>query len=157
MNKLSLSIIVVLLLVIILGAYKFVFQGSVANIKSDDGRTAIVLLPSEKDLILDEMRGFLSASQQIIQAVSQDDMQNVVIAAKKVGLAAQEEVPGSLVGKLPMAFKKLGFDTHTKFDELAMDAGDMEDKEQTLKLLAELMQNCVACHAAYRLDLEIMK
>lgn len=156
MSKLSLSIIVALLLVIILGAYKFIFQGNVSEIKSDDGRTAIVLLPSEKDLILDEMRAFLSASQQIIQAVSQDDMQKVVVAAKKVGMAAQEEVPGSLVGKLPMTFKKLGFDTHTKFDELAMDAGDMEDKEQTIKLLAELMQNCVACHAAYRLDLETL-
>lgn len=153
MNKLSLSIITLLLIIIAFGINKFILQGN--TVKSEDGRITIVLLPSEKDLILDEMRGFLSATQQIVQAVSQDNMQKVVVAAKKAGRAAQEEVPGSLVGKLPIAFKKLGFDTHTKFDELAMDAADMEDKEQTLALLAELMQNCVACHAAYRLDLEL--
>ena len=152
MNKLSASIIMLLLLIIIFLVNKFMFQGIIA--KSDDGRTAIVLLPSEKAFILDEMRVFLSATQQIVQAVSNDNMQSVVVGAKKGGKAAQENMPDTLGAKLPMAFKKLGLDTHTKFDELAMDAQDMEDKEQTLALLAELMQNCVACHAAYRLDLK---
>ena len=152
MNKLGLSIISILLLVIFFGAYKFIYKGNVVT--AIDGRIAIVLTAAEKDLILEEMRGFLSATQQIVQAVSHDNMDTVITAAKTVGRAAQAEVPASLVGKLPMAFKKLGFDTHTKFDELAMDAQDMEDKEQTLKLLGQLMQNCVACHAAYRLDLE---
>lgn len=152
MNKLSLMIIFFLLSVIIFGAYKFIYQGNVVT--AVDGRTALVLTATEKDLILEEMRGFLSAAQQIVQAVSNDEMDKIVVAAKKVGKAAQAEVPASLIGKLPMAFKKLGFDTHVKFDELAMDAQDMEDKEQSLKLLGQLMQNCVACHAAYRLDLE---
>ena len=153
MNKLSLSIITLLLVIIALGAYKFIFQGNTSN--SDDSRIVIVLNPHEKDLILKEMRDFLSATQQIIQASADDEVIKVVAVAKKVGRIAQAEVPSTLVGKLPMAFKKLGFDTHTKFDELAQDAQDMEDKDQTLKLLAELMQNCVACHAAYRLDLEV--
>jgi len=155
MNKFSLLIITVLLLIILMGANKFIYQGSVK--KSEDGRTALVLLASERDLILEEMRGFLIATQQIVQAVSEDEIKQAVIAAKKVGRTAQEDVPGSLVGKLPIAFKKLGFDTHTKFDELAMDAEDMEDKDQTLKLLGGLMQNCIACHAAYRIEIEMMK
>lgn len=152
MKKFSLILNILLLVIIGFGAYKFIFQVSIKI--SYDGRTAIVLNLAEKDLILAEMRTFLASTQQIVSAVSQDDLSLAITAAKKSGRAAQAEVPAALVGKLPMAFKKLGFDTHTKFDELAMDANDMEDKEQTLKLLGELMQNCVACHSAYRLDLK---
>ncbi len=155
MNKTALSIILILLAIIGFGAYKFMFQGN--TLPSSDGRNAIQLTPAEKDLILEEMRGFLNSTQQIIKAVADDNLSQAITAAKVVGRAAQGEVPASLVGKLPMAFKKLGFDTHTKFDELAMDAEDMDDKEQTLKLLSQLMQNCVACHAAYRLDIEQAK
>ena len=56
------------------------------------------------------------------------------------------------MGKLPMAFKQLGFDTHTKFDQLALDAEQMGDSGQTLEQLGVLMQNCVGCHAGYRID-----
>lgn len=152
MKKFSILLNIILLIIIGFGIYKFVLQGSTQ--KSVDGRTAILLNSSEKDLILAEMRAFLASTQQIVAAVSNDELSQAVIAAKKSGRAAQAEVPTSLVGKLPLAFKKLGFATHTKFDELAQDAQDMEDKEQTLKLLAELMQNCVACHSTYRLELE---
>lgn len=153
MNKISLLIILLLLTIIGFGAYKFIYQDTVVH-SDDDGRLAIQLTFDEKKLILDEMRTFLANTQIIIQAVSNDDLSNAIIAAKKVGLAAQEAVPDSLVGKLPLAFKELGLDTHKKFDELAMDAEDMDDKEQTLKLLAELLNNCIACHAAYRLENE---
>ena len=67
--------------------------------------------------------------------------------------AAQGEVPGTLVGKLPLAFKKLGFDTHTKFDQLAMDADDLGDSKHALVQLSDLMHNCVACHETYRIDI----
>jgi hypothetical protein len=79
-------------------------------------------------------------------------MDSVVEAARRVGAAAQQTMPGSLVGKLPLEFKKLGFDTHRKFDQLALDAEQLGDLEYTLKQLAELMNNCVACHATYRID-----
>ncbi len=63
-------------------------------------------------------------------------------------------VPGTLMGKLPLEFKKLGFDTHTRFDQLALDAEQLGDPGHSLTQLAELMQNCVACHAAYRFEVE---
>jgi len=62
-------------------------------------------------------------------------------------------VPGTLMGKLPIELKKLGFDTHTKFDQMAMDAEELGDGSHALEQLATLMQNCVACHSAYRLDI----
>ncbi|KRT55215.1 hypothetical protein [endosymbiont of Ridgeia piscesae] len=143
--------ITALLLVAILGmAYKFIIQGSVEQ--ASDGRLSLQLETTERDLVLGEMRAFLVAVQQINEGIVQDDMKKVADAARKVGRAAQEAVPGSLMGKLPLEFKKLGFDTHTKFDSLALDAEQFGDKEQTLGALVELMQNCIACHAGYRID-----
>lgn len=152
MNKVSTIIIIILLAIIAFGGYKFIIQGSTTT--SADGRITIHMSDAERNLILEEMRGFLAGTQQIIAAVAADDLEKAAVAAKKVGRAAQAEVPGSLMGKLPIAFKKLGFDTHTKFDQLALDAESLEDGNYTLEQLSELMQNCVGCHAAYRLEIE---
>jgi hypothetical protein len=128
--------------------YKFIFQGAVEQ--SADGRQAIRLDDNERQLVLSEMRAFLESVQQITTGISENDMKLVVASARNVGLASQQAVPGSLIGKLPLAFKKLGRDTHAKFDEMALDAEQFEDSEHSLSQLGKLMHNCVACHAAYR-------
>lgn len=151
MNKKCTVIIVFLMLVIGGGIYKFIFQGSVSE--STDGRMAVHLDAGETDLVLMEMRMFLDAVQQIVKGVNENDMKLVAEAARKVGKEAQLAVPGTLMGKLPIELKKLGFDTHTKFDQLAMDAEELGDSGHAMEQLATLMQNCVACHAAYRLDI----
>jgi len=133
-------------------AYKFIFSGAV--VEASDGRQAIQLSEGERDLVLSEMRTFLSSVQQITEGLAAKNMQQVAKAARTVGREAQQAVPGSLMGKLPLGFKKLGFDTHAKFDQLALDAEQLADPAQTLEQLSLLMQNCVACHAAYRFDLE---
>ena len=151
MNKRCTVIIVLLLAVIAGGIYKFIFQGSVSE--STDGRMAINLDPGETDLVLMEMRMFLESVQQIIKAANEEDMATVAEAARRVGKAAQAAVPGTLMGKLPMEFKQLGFDTHSKFDLLAQNAEEFGDGGHTLSLLSTLMQNCTSCHAGYRLDI----
>ena len=123
MSKKCFGIVVLLFLVIAGGIYKFIFQGSVSV--NADGRTAIHLNSEERDLVLAEMREFLTSVQQITKGISENDMKLVVDYARKVGRAAQGEVPGTLMAKLPMQFKQLGFDTHTKFDQLAMDTEDL--------------------------------
>jgi len=151
MNTKYLSIIVILLLIIAGGAYKFIFEGSTS--KSTDGRTEILLNDNERNLVLTEMRAFLASVQQINQGLAENNMERVAEYATKSGKAATGGMPGTLMGKLPLAFKKLGFDTHAKFDQLAMDANDLGDRDHTLQQLSTLMENCVACHAAYRINL----
>ncbi len=153
MNKTCILVVVILLAVIAGGAYKFLIQGSVSE--STDGRLAIQLNAAERDLIFHEMRAFLASVQQITQGISENNMSLVAENARKVGRAAQAEVPGTLMGKLPVEFKQLGFDTHTQFDQLALDAYDLGDSGHALSQLSTLMQNCVACHAAYRIDLAV--
>ena len=104
--------------------YKFIVQGAVEQ--GVDGRLAIQLDDHERQLVLSEMRAFLESVQQITHGISANDMKLVATSASSVGLASQQVVPGSLIGKLPLSFKKLGRDTHAKFDELALDAGQDE-------------------------------
>ena len=151
MSKKCSVIIILLLLVITGGIYKFIFQGSASE--GTDGRMAIHLNTGERDLVLTEMRAFLESIQQVTKGIAADDMKLVAESARKSGKAAQGAVPGTLVGKLPVAFKKLGFDTHAKFDQLALDAEEFGDSEHALLQLSLLMENCVGCHAAYRFDI----
>ena len=130
--------------------YLFLVRGSVAP--ASDGRTAILLDGGERDLVLAEMRAFLHATQVVLVGATKGDLVAASAAARGVGAAAQRGVPASLMGKLPLGFKQLGFDTHSRFDQLAMDAESLGDANQTLTALSELMSNCVACHAAFRID-----
>ena len=132
--------------------YKFFISGEI--VVASDGRQALVLTAPERDIVLTEMRTFLQSVQQITLGVSNQNMAAISDAAKAVGAAAQNSVPGSLVKKLPLEFKKLGFDTHQKFDQLALDAEEFGDPVQSLQQLSELMSNCVGCHELYRIDLE---
>ncbi len=142
------SLLVVILL--IAGAvYKFGFLGS--TLPSKDGRLAIQLTSAERTLVLSEMRAFLESVQVITEGVAQEDMKKVADAARRVGLAAQQGVPVSLMGKLPMAFKQLGLDTHRKFDQIALDAEQFGGVGQTLEQLSVLLRNCAGCHAGYSL------
>lgn len=131
-------------------AYKFLWQGE--TLPASDGRRAVVLTPGERDLVLGEMRAFLQAVQQITAATLSEDSGAAAEAARAVGAAAQRAVPASLVGKLPGEFKMLGFDTHRKFDNLALDAEQLGDSGHTLNQLAELLGNCVGCHSVFRIE-----
>ena len=150
MCKICWSTVAVLLLVVAGVLYKFVIQGDV--VVRADGRAAIQLEAKERDLVLSEMRIFLESVQQITKGIADDDMMLIAESAKKSGRSAQMDVPGTLIGKLPLAFKKLGFDTHAKFDQVALDAEQLGDRDHTLSQLSELLNNCTACHAAFRFD-----
>jgi len=151
MNSKYLTVIVILVSIIAAGAYKFIFEGSTKE--SSDGRTEILLNDNERNLVLAEMRAFLVSVQQINQGLAENNMELVAEYARKSGKAATGGMPGTLVGKLPLTFKKLGGDTHAKFDQLAMDADDLGDRDHALEQLSTLMKNCVACHATYRISM----
>jgi len=143
-------IVLSLLLLVMAGvAYKVVVVGSVEE--TPDGRQALLLTSAERNLVLAEMRGFLVAVQAIVAATNDEKMEAAAEAAARVGMAAQQGIPPGLIAKLPLEFKKLGFDTHRKFDALALDARQLGDPDHTREQLAELMANCLACHATYSL------
>ena len=127
---------------------KFV-SGSVAPY--EDGRTSVVLTKDERNLILAEMRAFLASVQSISQAISENNMQKVAEDAHNAGMAAEEGTPGSLLQKIPLPMKKMGFGTREQFDGIAQTAKTTQDTKLVREQLDTLMLTCIACHATYRL------
>ena len=119
---------------------------------SPDDRTAIVVGAAQRDQILKEMRGLLEAVQLIIVANNAGDLNAVAIASRKVGRANMSPRSAEFASRLPMGFRKLGMDTHVRFDQLALDAEQIGSMEQVSQQLGELAGNCVACHSTYRLE-----
>ncbi len=117
-----------------------------------DGRTAILLAPAERDLVLGEMRGVLASVQGIVEAVNAGDTKGVAKAARDSGMAAAADVSPALMAKLPLDFKELGLGMHRRFDELAAAAESGASREQVLGALGAQLSTCVGCHAGYRLD-----
>ncbi len=152
MCKLCWGLLAAFLLILAGAAYKVIVLGNVQV--APDGRQALLLEESERDLVLKEMRDFLAAAQAILAASNRGDMAAVAEAASRVGMGTARDVPVALMAKLPLEFKKLGFDTHGKFDALALDARQLGDSQHAREQLAELMGNCVACHAAYRITVK---
>lgn len=130
--------------------YRFQFDDQ--NLNPEDGRQPIQLLPTESRHVLSEMRIFLETVQQIIQGITEKDMNAVKEAAHRAAVANQADTPETLSRKLPLEFKKLGLNTHKKFAILALDAEQLEDPDHALEQLVDLMNNCTSCHASYRLN-----
>lgn len=142
------AIIIVLLVFSGFLVNKFV-SGSVAP--SEDGRTSVLLTRNERNLILEEMRAFLVSVQGISQALTENNMEKVAELAHKAGMAAEEGTPGSLMQKVPLAMKKMGFGAREQFDGIAETAQTTKDAAVARRQLDTLMQTCIACHAIYRL------
>jgi hypothetical protein len=124
------------------------------NEASSDSRVEIVVMPAERNQILEEMRGLLEAVQIIIVANNAGDLNTVAVAGRKVGRANMTPHSAEFKARLPMGFRKLGMDTHIRFDKLALDAEQSGNTEQISQQLGELMGNCVACHRTYRLTVQ---
>jgi hypothetical protein len=154
MCKLCWVLVLALLIGVSVVGYQ-VFVGAPLE-NSADGRRVIRLTEQERGLILTEMRGFLGSLQQVADALAVNDMQQAAIQARRSGHAAQHAAPPLLIAKLPAPFKKIGYDTHAGFDQLALDAEQLGDRDHSLQQLAALMQNCVVCHGAYRIEPEVV-
>jgi hypothetical protein len=124
--------------------------------RGDDERSVVNVTPAERDLSLREMRGLLLATHEILAAMSQSDRERAAAAADKVGMklmwgVAEKET--TILAKLPAPMKALGISTHQQMDGLALKlrSGALDDGKALSGELARITQNCVSCHAAYRL------
>jgi len=129
--------------------FKFIVLGNTT--KADDGRTAVLLEPAERQAVLGEMRVLLETTQVIVEALANDDLITVDKAAREVGSAAIGTMDFTLRAKLPLEFKQLGFGTHYAFDDIADMAKAGKPAKEIQNKLSLTMNNCIACHASYQL------
>ena len=130
----------------------FFIKGNTTAIKGE--RTAIVLKPAERELVLMEMRGLLTSTQGILDGLNKQDMKQVAKAASASGMGSAADVNPALMAKLPMSFKELGMNVHHAMDEIAKDAESGKPSEVILNKLSNTLASCVACHAAWQLKSE---
>ncbi len=124
------------------------------TVPASDGRSAILLTPAERDVVLGEMRAMLASVQGIASAIADGEGERAANAASAVGTGATHAVPATLMAKLPLEFKQLGLGVHSNFDTIAVAARQGEEADLLLSRLADQLSQCVACHALYRIDPE---
>jgi cytochrome c556 len=117
-----------------------------------DTRQRLALPPAGRDKVLAEMRHMLESVNGIVKGVAGGDLAAVETAARASGMAVAADVDPQVMQALPPFFRQLGMRTHQGFDHLAdrMKAGGTRD--DALRALAALTENCVTCHSTYRLD-----
>jgi hypothetical protein len=141
----------ILLWVATMGVFAWFFvRGNVRP--GTDNRTAVVLSASERDLVLTEMRGMLSATHGILDGLVRGDMKLVGHAATSAGMAAAADVNPVLMAKLPLSFKQLGIEVHHDMDALARAAEAGRPAAELQGMLVGTLAKCVACHAAWQLN-----
>ncbi len=119
-----------------------------------DAREIIWVTPSEKSALLGEMRGFLEATQKILEASLADDMEAIERAARAVGIKMMKATPKALHDKLPSGFTDIGPKAHMGFESIADEAVGMGDREVVLEHLAALQKTCNGCHSIYRFEVK---
>lgn len=149
LSKLALIALLLWVITIAVFAWFFIRGNTTAG---TDGRTAIVLQAGERDFVLSEMRGLLGATQGIIEAVNQGDMQRVIKSSRAAGMAGTAEVNPALMAKLPIGFKTLGIGVHRDMDEIAKAAERGAPGPEIMKMLSNTLTKCVACHSAWQLS-----
>ena len=115
-------------------------------------RTLIQLSASEREHLRLGMRVYLESVEGITDALADNKMLLVAKAAKKSGMGMVDELEIAIAMKLPPEFVAISLDTHQKFDALAQEAAEGGTKVGALTHIGEILANCTACHATYRLS-----
>ena len=115
-----------------------------------DARTAIMLPDEARDAVLGEMRTMLGSVNAVLIAQTSGDTAAMRQAALASGTAAAADP--ALEALLPEAWLKLAMTTHEQFDGLAQAVARPGGRDSIIERLARITGNCVACHAAYRVE-----
>jgi hypothetical protein len=123
-----------------------------------DGRMQIVLAPTERDLILGEMRLLLKAVHGVVTGLAvqnqEADRAQIEQAARSAGMAMAADVNPALMAKLPLPFKQMGMSIHKDMDALADAIVQKETPQQILQRLSSMTARCTTCHDLYRFSAE---
>jgi hypothetical protein len=103
------------------------------------------------------MRDHLLALQEIDVALSKSEFDSAArIAEQRLGMSSLEQHGAAHIAPfMPQAMQDIGTQMHrsaSRFAVEAQNASVSNDVRPALAALGNVMQQCVACHAAYRLN-----
>ena len=122
------------------------------TVADTEARTAIMLHPAERQMVLSEMRDLLGATQGILEGAGRGDKERIAMAARAGGMAGTAQVNPGLMAKMPLEYKALGMNVRHEMDNIASAAEDGKPTEELLKMTSDTLAKCVSCHAAWRLE-----
>lgn len=126
----------------------------VGSASLSDTREPLALSAKEREHLRLGMRTYLESTQGIVDALAQRKTSLVAEQARKSGMGAVSDVSLTVAAKLPPQFILLSADTHQKFDDLSLAAARSGNKGEVLQHLRDILANCTACHAMYRISTE---
>ena len=116
-----------------------------------DKRINLGLTPTEKAAFLSEMQQMLKSIQGVVSGIGSNDPEKIIKAARYSGNRMARATPEFVKKKTPEAFKQIGGPTHMMFEELVVRA-ETDDMESLTQLTGQLMQQCVKCHAMFKVS-----
>jgi hypothetical protein len=126
-----------------------------AQAAAADARTLVSLPAPMRIHALANMRDHLQTLQTINDALARgafDEAANV--AERRLGMTSLDaHGAADLAPHMPKGMQDIGTQMHrtaSRFAITAQNAGVGGDAQPALRALGEVMQQCVACHAAYR-------
>ncbi len=122
----------------------------------DDSRQLVKFPEPMRVHTITSMRDHLLALQEIDIALSQSAFDKAAtIAEQRLGMSSLELHGAAHIAPfMPQGMQDIGTQMHhaaSRFAVAAQDAGVSNDVRPALAALGAVMQQCVACHAAYRL------
>ena len=120
-----------------------------------DGRIKVDLPDMMRDHMMSNMRGHLQALEIITRNLAQHNYEQAADEAEKsLGMSSLESHGAKHLGKfMPAEMAAIGQQMHHAASRFAVAARDAEVEgglDKAFGALSEVMQNCLACHSAYR-------
>ena len=131
-------------------------QNSVGVVNADT-RIPVMLRPSDRTRVLNDMRQYLKGMQEIFSALAQDDMAKIASTARTLGKINIYDPRLMVPSKSSATFHELSTLVHRDFESLAEDAEKLSGTKtnpnirDTMERLSQTMKKCVACHETFRL------
>lgn len=125
--------------------------------QSGDKRQTVKFPAALREHELANMRDHLSTLAQIQAALARHDMDAAAaLAERRLGMSSFELHGAHEVAKyMPKGMQEIGTGMHRAASRFALEAtsaGATGDLRPALAALAQVTQQCVACHATYRLE-----
>ncbi len=122
---------------------------------ADDGRVTVKLPNMMREHMLSNMRDHLLALEEITRFLaSQNYDEAAEVAENRLGMSSLELHGASHIGRfMPKKMGAIGTNMHRAASRFALTAKDAEldgGLNKAFSALSEVMQQCVACHAGYK-------
>lgn len=139
--------------ILLLVSFLCVFGAAVAAAAEPDGRKIVELPAPMKQHMLASMRDHLAALQEIQAALAREDFDKVEeVAEHRLGQSSYTKHKAAHLGqRMPEGMRAIGKEMHRAASHLALNA-KTADWQKSIANLSELTQQCVTCHAAYRVN-----